>query len=44
MIALPYYLVAAIAAVVTLPAQAVRSLTATRATATGCTNAALATC
>ena len=44
MIALPYYLVAAIAAVVTLPARAVRSLTARRPTATGCPNAALATC
>jgi hypothetical protein len=33
MIALPYYLVAAVAAVVTLPAQAVRSLRSRRAAA-----------
>jgi hypothetical protein len=43
MIALPYYVVAAVATVVTLPAQAVRSIRAKR-TATGCPSAALATC
>ena len=43
MIALPYYLVAAVAAVVTLPAQAIRSLRSRR-TAGGCPSLAPAPC
>jgi hypothetical protein len=43
MIALPYYLLAAVATVVTLPAHAVRSLRARR-TAAGCPSPALAAC
>jgi hypothetical protein len=44
MIALPYYLVAAVAAVVTLPAHAVRSLRSKHTAPAGCPNAALARC
>jgi hypothetical protein len=43
MIALPYYLAATVAAVVTLPAQAVRSLRSRRAAA-GCPSLAPAPC
>jgi hypothetical protein len=43
MIALPYYVVAAVATVVTAPVHAVRSLRARR-TAAGCPSTALAAC
>ena len=42
MIALPYYVVAAVAAVVTAPAHAVRALRAKRTAPDGCPTAALA--
>ena len=44
MIALPYYLIAAVGAVVTLPAQAVRALRARGVAANGCPSPAAATC
>lgn len=42
MIALPYYVVAAVAAVLTAPAHAVRALRAKRTAPDGCPTAALA--